>query len=96
MRGWWLDGSAGSKVRNRGVLAERCGPKSLPELGVAVEQDAPTRPGHQETKTDATIRGRRRSPLTSRPTVIGCGLVVWLATGKARAAPAKSLSHRVG
>jgi len=38
--------------------------------------------GHQETKTDATIRGRRRSPLTSRSAVIGSGLVVWLATGK--------------
>jgi hypothetical protein len=27
--------------------------------------------GHQETKTEATTRGRRRSPITSRPAVIG-------------------------
>jgi len=29
--------------------------------------------GHQQTKTDDKIRGRRRSALTSRPAVIGNG-----------------------
>ena len=42
-------------------------------LRCAMHTSPTTAVGHNQTKTDATISGRRRSLVTSKAVVIGCG-----------------------